>query len=98
MRTLKPWIWLFPAGSLIVPLFFLPMAFLLRNSVYRDDPVRFIVPDFTFDNYLLLLTDTYYLKVFVNSFVLAGLVSAIALVLAFPFAQLILIVSGRARL
>src|SRR5262249_25621310 len=83
MRAVRPWLWVLPAGALVVPFFFLPVAFLLRNSVYRDDPTRFLVPDFTFANYVTVLTDTYYLKVFANSLILASLVSGLALVLAY---------------
>jgi len=98
MRAVRPWLWLLPAGALVVPLFFLPVAFLLRNSVYRDDPMRFLVPDFTFANYITVLTDAYYLKVFSNSLGLAALVSVLALVLAYPYAQLITRASERMRL
>ncbi len=49
-------------------------------------------------NYVTVLTDAYYLRVFSNSLVLAALVSALALVLAYPYAQLITLVSERKRL
>lgn len=97
MRALRPWLWLLPTGALIVPLFFFPVAILLRNSVYRDDPTRFLVPDFTFANYASILTDAYYLRVFSNSLGLAALVALLALVLAYPYVQLILTVSARTR-
>ena len=98
MRALRPWLWLLPAGCIVVPLFFLPTAMMVRKSVYRDDPVRFIVPDFTFVNYFTVLSDPYYLRVFGNSLWLATLVALIALVMAYPFAHLITRVSDRTRL
>ncbi|MCK9908135.1 ABC transporter permease [Microbacteriaceae bacterium K1510] len=98
MRALRPWLWLLPAGCIVVPLFFLPVLFMVRNSFWRDDPVRFIVPDFTFANYITVLGDPYYLKVFGNSIGLAALVALIALVMAYPYAQLITLVSDRMRL
>ncbi len=98
LRSVRPWLWLLPAGTLIVPLFFFPVTILMRNSVYRDDPMQFLVPDFTFVNYLGVLTDPYYLKVFGNSLGFAALVAVVALVLAYPFVHLMLAVSERTRL
>ena len=98
LRSIRPWLWLLPAGTLIVPLFFFPVTILMRNSVYRDDPMQFLVPDFTFENYITVLTDPYYLKVFGNSLGFAALVAIVALVLAYPFVHLMLAVSERTRL
>ena len=55
-----PWIWLFPAGALLIPFFLLPLAIVIRNSVYFDDPRGSMVAAFTATNYLKVLTDPYY--------------------------------------
>ena len=47
-----PWTWLFPAGALLIPFFLLPLAIVIRNSVYFDDPQGLTVPAFTAMNYL----------------------------------------------
>ena len=96
-RAYAPWLWLLPAGALIIPFFLLPLGVVARNSVYRDDPMRFVIPDFTLANYVKVLSDQYYLQVFGNTLLIAAIVSLIALVVAYPFAQLLARVSGRSR-
>ncbi|MEJ0070681.1 MAG: ABC transporter permease [Pseudomonadota bacterium] len=97
LRAYAPWLWLMPAGALIIPFFVIPLAVIVRNSVYRDDPSSFLVPDATFDNYRKVLSDPYYLDVFIHTLTIAAIVATIALVMAYPFAQLMARVSGRAR-
>src|SRR5260221_10293712 len=97
-RPYVPWLWLLPAGALIIPFFALPIALVLRNSVWRDDATSLLVPDFTFVNYAKVLSDAYYLKVFLNTVCMAAAVSLVALVIAFPFAQLIARSAGRSRM
>jgi ABC-type spermidine/putrescine transport system permease subunit I len=75
----------------------LPLGIVVRNSVFRDDPNGFMVADFTAANYVRVLTDAYYLHVFINTLVVAGLVTTLALVIAYPFALLIVRASDRAR-
>jgi putative spermidine/putrescine transport system permease protein len=96
-RAYAPWLWLLPAGALIIPFFLLPLGVVARNSVYRDDPMRFVIPDFTLANYVRVLSDQYYLQVFGNTLLIAAIVSLIALVVAYPFAQLLARVAGRSR-
>ncbi|MBV8165415.1 MAG: ABC transporter permease subunit [Alphaproteobacteria bacterium] len=97
LRAVAPWLWLTPAGALLIPFFAIPLAVTIRNSVYRDDPTSFMVPDATLANYVKLLSDPYYLGVFANTLGVAALVSAIALAIAYPFAQLMARVSTRVR-
>jgi ABC-type spermidine/putrescine transport system permease subunit I len=53
--------------------------------------------DFTGDNYARVLTDPYYLQVFANTLIVAGLVTALSLFIAYPFALLITRASARTR-
>jgi ABC-type spermidine/putrescine transport system permease subunit I len=92
-----PWLWLLPAGALLIPFFVLPLGIVVRNSLYRDDPNGFLTADFTAANYLRVLTDEYYLHVFTNTLVVAGIVTVLALVIAYPFALLVARASGRVQ-
>jgi len=96
-RPYAPWLWLLPAGALLVPFFVLPLGIVVRNSVFRDDPNGFMVADFTVANYVRVLTDSYYLQVFSNTLLVAGIVTVLSLVIAYPFAQLIARAAGRAQ-
>ncbi len=96
-RPYVPWLWLLPAGALLIPFFVIPLGIVVRNSVYRDDPNGFMVPDFTADNYARVLTDPYYLHVFANTLLVAGLVTGLSLFIAYPFALLIARASARVR-
>jgi ABC-type spermidine/putrescine transport system permease subunit I len=87
-RRLAPLIWLTPAAALLIPFFVLPIALLLRDSFYRDDPLKLLVPDFTFANYARVLSDPYYLQVFGNTLVAAVGIAVLALLIAYPFAWL----------
>jgi ABC-type spermidine/putrescine transport system permease subunit I len=92
-----PWIWLFPAGALLIPFFLLPLAIVIRNSVYFDDPRGLMVAAFTATNYLKVLTDPYYTKVFTNTLLVATIVTVVSLLVAYPFAQFVVRASGSAR-
>ncbi len=96
-RPYVPWLWLLPAGALLIPFFVIPLGIVVRNSVYRDDPNGFMVVDFTGDNYARVLTDPYYLQVFANTLIVAGLVTALSFFIAYPFALLIARASARVR-
>jgi ABC-type spermidine/putrescine transport system permease subunit I len=92
-----PWIWLFPAGALLIPFFLLPLAIVIRNSVYFDDPQGLTVPAFAATNYLKVLTDPYYVKVLSNTLLVAAISTVVSLLVAFPFAQFVVRTSGSAR-
>lgn len=96
-RPYTPWLWLFPAGALLIPFFVLPLGIVVRNSVYRDDPMGFLVADFTAANYLRAITDPYYLDIFANTLIVAGIVTLAALLIAYPFAYLVVRASGASR-
>jgi putative spermidine/putrescine transport system permease protein len=94
-RRLAAVVWLAPAAGLLVPFFVMPIVVLLRNSFYRDDPLKLLVPDFTWLNYAKVLTDPYYLQVFSNTMIAAIGIAVLALLIAYPFAWLMVHASHR---
>jgi putative spermidine/putrescine transport system permease protein len=97
MGRIVPWLWLAPAGALLIPFFLIPILLTARNSFYFDDPIGMIVPAFSWDNYRKVLGDPYYLGVFGNTLLAAGGISLLALLVAYPFAWLLAQASGAAR-
>lgn len=97
LSAYAPWVWLFPAGALLIPFFLLPLAIVVRNSVYFDDPQGLTVPAFTAANYLKVLTDPYYVRVFGNTLLVAAITTIVSLLAAFPFALFVVRASGPAR-
>jgi putative spermidine/putrescine transport system permease protein len=97
LRRYAPWLWLFPAGALLIPFFLIPLCVVVRGSFYREDPVRFLVPDLTFASYARVLGDRYYLTVFGNTLSIALVISVAALIIAVPFAQFVAHSTGKRR-
>ena len=64
---------------------FVPYSILLVYSFWRAQYPLF-VPDFQFGNYKILITDPQYLNVLLRTLKIAGLVSIVALLLAYPYA------------
>lgn len=87
-RRLAPLIWLLPAGALLIPFFLMPIVVLLRDSFYRDDPLGMLLPDMTMANYVKVVTDSYYLHVFGNTFAAAIGIALFSLIISYPFAWL----------
>ncbi len=96
-NRMVPWLWLSPAGALLIPFFLIPILITVRNSVYHDDPMGFVVPGFTWDSYVKVLSDSYYLGVFRNTLIAAAGVSLVALVVSYPFAWLLARTAGSSR-
>ncbi|WP_108659559.1 ABC transporter permease [Acuticoccus kandeliae] len=96
-RRIAPWLWLLPAGALLIPFFLIPILMTARNSVFTDDPYGNLVPDFTFANYVRVLTDPYYLGVFANTLIAAVVVCLITLIIAYPLSWAMTRAHGRTR-
>ncbi len=79
--------YLIPALLLVVIFFIVPVLMLLLRSVTDPHP--------GLQNYAALLGSTTYLKVFVNTFVVAGLVTVISVVIGYPVAWLLAIMPER---
>jgi ABC-type spermidine/putrescine transport system permease subunit I len=93
----EPFLLLLPAACLLLPFFVLPLGILLRNSVYRDVDAGLMAPDFTFVNYLRVVSDSFYLTTYLNTFGIALVVAALALALGYPFAYYLVRFAGRSR-
>lgn len=96
-KTIVPWLWLAPAGCLLIPFFLIPIAITARNSFFHDDPMGMLVPGFTWVNYAKVLSDPYYLRVFANTLVAAAVVCALSLLISYPFSWFLARSSGTTR-
>ncbi|OJF94412.1 ABC transporter permease [Pararhizobium antarcticum] len=76
-----------PALVLILVFFVLPVFALLLRSVLEPQP--------GFGNYAELLGSTTYLKIFLNTFVVSALVTAVSLAIGFPVAWALAIMPSR---
>lgn len=76
-----------PAILLLLAFFVIPVAFLLMRSVTEPEP--------GLQNYATLLGSTTYAKIFFNTFFVAGVVTAITVLIAFPVAWALAIMPAR---
>ena len=76
-----------PALALVAIFFVVPVLMLLMRSVLEPEP--------GLHNYAELLGSTTYLKVFLNTFMVAGAVTAISVVIGYPVAWLLAIMPDR---
>jgi len=79
--------WCLPAFLLLACFFVMPVLMLLLRSVTE--------PTFGLHNYAELLGGATYLKVFVNTFLVAGIVTLVSLLLGYPLAWLLAIIPPR---
>jgi putative spermidine/putrescine transport system permease protein len=88
-RALRPagFSGLVPALAFVAIFFIVPVVALLLRSVLE--------PVFGFGNYAELLGSATYLKIFANTFIVSGLVTAISLLIGFPVAWALAIMPGR---
>ncbi|WP_411037701.1 ABC transporter permease, partial [Shinella sp. BYT-45] len=75
--------YLVPALLLIVLFFIVPVLMLLLRSVLEPEP--------GLQNYAVLLGSTTYLRVFLNTFMVAGVVTVVSIVVGYPVAWLLAI-------
>ena len=85
-RRLGPWLWLLPSLTVLLPFFLFPILILARNSFYTEEPSGLLLPVLTMENYVRVVTERYYLDVFLNTLGIALLVGAICLAVGYPFA------------
>ncbi len=76
-----------PALAILLLFFVMPVLVLLLRSILE--------PQFGLQNYAEIFGSTTYLRVFANTFIVAGLVTAVTLLLAFPVAWLLAIAPPR---
>lgn len=65
-------------------LIFLPLLYILVISFFKSDSYGGMINEFTIENYFKLF-DIVYLKIFVQSFVIAIIVTFICILIAYPF-------------
>jgi putative spermidine/putrescine transport system permease protein len=75
--------YLVPAFLLVILFFILPVLLLLLRSVLEPEP--------GLQNYATLLGSTTYLRIFLNTFVVAGVVTIVSVVIGYPVAWLLAI-------
>ena len=79
--------YLVPAFLLIAIFFVVPVLMLLMRSVLEPEP--------GLQNYATLLGSTTYLRIFLNTFIVAGVVTVISIVIGYPVAWLLAIMPER---
>ena len=78
-----------PALVLVAAFLLAPLALILRYSFDKYDPVKLMLGVFSFGNYVQAIADPYYRKVLLTTAEIAGLSTAIVMLLAFPVAYYI---------
>jgi ABC-type spermidine/putrescine transport system permease subunit I len=97
LQRIAPWLWLTPAGALLIPFFVIPLLLTFRNSFYSDDPMGMLVPGFTLANYGKIVRDPYYLGVFENTVWAAFLVCLVSIVMSYPLSWVLARAKGSGR-
>jgi ABC-type spermidine/putrescine transport system permease subunit I len=97
LQRIAPWLWLAPAGALLIPFFAIPLLLTLRNSFYSDDPMGMLTPGFTFANYGKIVRDPYYLSVFQNTVCAALLVCLVSIIMSYPLSWVLARANGSGR-
>jgi len=75
-----------PATLFVTIGLLLPIAILFRYSLNAFVPGKLMVEALTIENYVLFVTDPYYVAAFTRTLRVAGIVTLLALVLGFPLA------------
>jgi putative spermidine/putrescine transport system permease protein len=75
-----------PATIVVLAVLLLPLVLLLRYSFNHFEPGQFMVEAFTFENYVKLISDPYYLGVLRATVLMALAVTLACLALGFPLA------------
>jgi ABC-type spermidine/putrescine transport system permease subunit I len=84
-----------PGLAVLVFLFLAPLAIMFIYSFWRTSPEFKVVPDWNIDNYLRFFTEGAYLRTFVKTLVMGGLVTLAALGLSLPFAYFLVRYTSR---
>ena len=92
---LAEWLWLAPAGAILLPFFVLPIGLLLRNSLLEDDSLTGIPGgSLGLRNYAAVLLDPFYSEVFLNTLGIAALIGVLAALVGYPYAVAVARASG----
>ncbi len=94
-EQLQTGLMLAPSVLLLAVFVLIPICVVFAYSFALRDPYGAVLPGFTFDNYRDLFQGVY-LQIFVNSFYLAGMTTALCLLIGYPVAYFIAFKAGRA--
>ncbi len=86
-----------PTIAIFVPFFMMPMVVLGRYSLSLDDATALIVPDWVLTNYLSIISQWYYIEMYINTFGVSLLITLMTLFIGYPFAYYIVRISDRWR-
>lgn len=78
-----------PATLLVVLILLLPLLLLFRYSLNRFEPGQFMVEALTVENYVNLVTDSYYRNVMLTTLWVAAVCTLICIVAGFPAAYVL---------
>lgn len=95
-RRSRAWLEIAPAAVYFAVFFLAPLGILVAYSFYTYRDFDF-VPDFTVQNYLDVITGDRYHTYFLRTVKIAFIVSALVLVISYPFAYLLTFVFRRRR-
>lgn len=91
------WLLVLPGAAFLAVFLFLPLLSIVVFSFWRTESYT-MIREWNIDNYLRLVTDPTYLKFLIRSLVMASVVSAVSLVIAWPVALFIARHGGRFKL
>jgi ABC-type spermidine/putrescine transport system permease subunit I len=97
LQRIAPWLWIAPAGMLLIPFFVIPLLLTLRNSFFSDDPMGTLIPKFTLENYSRIVRDPYYFGVFEDTVWAAVLVCLISILMSYPLSWVLARAQGSGR-
>jgi putative spermidine/putrescine transport system permease protein len=94
----RGWGWfVLPALGVLAAVFFIPMAYLAGFSFRPHAGAGSVGTGLTLANYLRFVSDPFYLGILADTLVIAAIVVAICLLLAYPVAYVVARSSGRRR-
>ena len=83
-------------AALLLVLFFLPIALMVVYSFWQTDNDFRIVPDWTLRNYTRFFTNETYVRTFLKTLLMAGMVTVVGIMTALPFAYFLVRYTSRA--
>jgi spermidine/putrescine transport system permease protein len=96
-NRMRFWFFVLPGIAFLLMFLFIPLGSIVVFSFWRTESYQ-LIPEWNLLNYETLLTDWTYIKFLLRSLVMAGVVSGVALIYAWPVALFIARYGGRYRL
>ncbi len=93
-----PYLWLLLPGTVFLLIFFIfPISSMIRMSFNIRPPSGDVIETLSFLNYSKIVTDVYYLKVFLNTIFIGFVVTFLTILLGFPLAHKYVHARGRIK-